>query len=40
MTNGSRDKIKQLDNDYIRQVATNEHGQASESHRCDGDGLF
>ncbi|ASG79381.1 MULTISPECIES: FtsB family cell division protein [Lactiplantibacillus] len=28
MTNGSRDKIKQLDNDYIRQVATNEHGQA------------
>ncbi|MDT7002307.1 FtsB family cell division protein, partial [Lactiplantibacillus pentosus] len=25
---GSRDKIKQLDNDYIRQVATNEHGQA------------
>lgn len=28
MTNGSRDKIKQLDNEYIRQVATNEHGQA------------
>ncbi|MCG0571538.1 FtsB family cell division protein [Lactiplantibacillus plantarum] len=28
MTNGSRNKIKQLDNDYIRQVATNEHGQA------------
>ena len=28
MTNGSRNKIKQLDNDYIRQVATDEHGQA------------
>ena len=28
MTNGSRSKIKQLDNDYIRQVATDEHGQA------------
>ncbi len=28
MTNGSRNKIKQLNNDYIRQVATDEHGQA------------
>ena len=28
MTNGSRNKIKQLDNDYIRQVATDEHGHA------------
>lgn len=28
MTNGSRNKIKQLDNDYIRQVATDEHGQS------------
>ncbi|OAZ74199.1 FtsB family cell division protein [Lactiplantibacillus plantarum] len=28
MTNGSHNKIKQLDNDYIRQVATDEHGQA------------
>ena len=28
MTNGSRNKIQQLDNDYIRQVATDEHGQA------------
>ena len=28
MTNRSRNKIKQLDNDYIRQVATDEHGQA------------
>ena len=28
MTNGSRNKIKQLDNDYIRQVAADEHGQA------------
>ncbi|MDN5974295.1 MAG: septum formation initiator family protein [Lactiplantibacillus plantarum] len=28
MTSGSRNKIKQLDNDYIRQVATDEHGQA------------
>lgn len=28
MTNGSRNKIKQLDNDYIRQVATDEPGQA------------
>ena len=28
MTDGSRNKIKQLDNDYIRQVATDEHGQA------------
>ncbi|NLS62149.1 FtsB family cell division protein [Lactiplantibacillus plantarum] len=28
MTNGSRNKIKQLDNDYIRQVATDEHEQA------------
>ena len=28
MTNGSRNKIKQLDNYYIRQVATDEHGQA------------
>ncbi|AYE59459.1 dihydroorotate dehydrogenase [Lactiplantibacillus plantarum] len=28
MTNGSRNKIKQLDNDYIRQVATDEYGQA------------
>ncbi|MGO3489847.1 MAG: FtsB family cell division protein [Lactiplantibacillus plantarum] len=28
MTNGLRNKIKQLDNDYIRQVATDEYGQA------------
>lgn len=28
MTNGLHNKIKQLDNDYIRQVATDEHGQA------------
>ena len=27
MTNGSRSKIKQLDNDYTRQVATDQHGQ-------------
>ncbi|MFC6165928.1 septum formation initiator family protein [Lactiplantibacillus dongliensis] len=26
MTNGARNKIKQLDNDYSRQVASNQHG--------------